>query len=47
MQLDFIHRPVNGVAHTLARASRFMSGSQEWIGVAPEFIFDVLIIDSI
>ncbi|XP_074354386.1 uncharacterized protein LOC141693256 [Apium graveolens] len=47
VQVDFIHRSANGVAHTLARASRSMSGSQEWIGVAPEFISDVVIIDSI
>ena len=49
MQVDFIHRSANGVAHTLTRASRSMSGSRDSgvDSVAPEFISNALIIDFI
>lgn len=47
MLVNFVHRSANGVAHALARAAHSMSGLQEWHDVAPEFISDVLLIDSI
>lgn len=45
--LTFVHRFANSVAHTLARAAHSVSGFQEWFDVAPKFILDVLIFDSI
>lgn len=45
--VQFVHRSANAVAHTLARAAHSLSGCQEWTDVAPNFIYDVLIIDSI
>lgn len=46
VQVEFVHRSANAVAHTLARATHSMSGTQEWC-IAPSFISDVLLIDSI
>lgn len=43
----FTHRSANEVAHTLARVSRSMSDLQEWDGVAPSFLSDVLTYDLI
>lgn len=34
----FVHRSANNVAHLLARASYSMSGLQEWLNTAPNFI---------
>ncbi|KAL8119392.1 hypothetical protein AgCh_016783 [Apium graveolens] len=45
--VEFVHRSANAVAHSLARAAHSMSGVHEWVVTAPEFISDVLIIDSI
>lgn len=41
----FIRRSANIVAHTLARAALSMSGHEEWIGVPPLIISDVLCSD--
>lgn len=45
--VQFVHRSANVVAHTLARATYSMSGIREWRDVAPDFIYDVMILDSI
>lgn len=45
--VDFVHKSANVIAHSLARATQSMSGIHEWVDTAPEFISDVLIIDSI
>lgn len=38
MLVDFVYRSANTVAHLLAQATCSMSGLQEWLSVAPEFI---------
>lgn len=40
MQINFVRRSANSVAHLLATYS--MSGLREWVGVPPEFINHVL-----
>lgn len=45
--VEFVHRFANVVAHMLARATHSISGIPEWFDTAPDFISDVLIIDSI
>ena len=45
VQVQFIYKSANIVAHTLARASISMSGFHEWQGNVPEFILDVLNFD--
>lgn len=45
--VQFVNRSANGVDHVLARATHFMSDTQEWVDTAPEFLFDVLSFDSI
>lgn len=47
VQVHFIYKSANIVAHTLARASSSMPGFHEWQGNAPEFILDVLNYDMI
>lgn len=43
----FAHRSANEVAHVLARATHFMSDTQEWVDTAPEFLLDALSFDAI
>lgn len=45
--VEFVCKSANEVAHKLARATHSMSGIHEWFNTAPEFIHDVLVIDSI
>ena len=45
--VEFVYRSANEVAHKLARVTHSMSGIHEWADAAPEFISDVLLIDSI
>ncbi|KAL8132597.1 hypothetical protein AgCh_008176 [Apium graveolens] len=45
--VEFVCRFANEVAHKLARATHSMSGIHEWFYTAPEFVRDVLLIDSI
>ena len=45
--VQFVHRSANEVAHVLARATHFMSDTQEWIDTAPDFMLDALSFDSI
>lgn len=47
VQIEFVYRSANGVAHMLVRAACSMSDIQEWAKIAPEFISDALIVDSI
>ncbi|XP_074360145.1 uncharacterized protein LOC141700235 [Apium graveolens] len=45
--VDFVYRSANGVAHLLASAAHSMSGCGEWLVTPPEFINDVLDLDSV
>ncbi|XP_074356208.1 uncharacterized protein LOC141695901 [Apium graveolens] len=45
--VEFVNRSANEVANKLARAIHSMSDIHEWVDTAPNFISDVLIIDSI
>ena len=45
--VEFVHRSANEVAHTLARATHSTSGIHEWADNAPDFLHDVLVIDSV
>ncbi|XP_074352833.1 uncharacterized protein LOC141691984 [Apium graveolens] len=45
--VDLVYRSTNGVAHLLASAAHSMSGCEEWFVTPPEFINDVLDLDSL
>lgn len=42
VQLEFVYRYVNSVAHMLAKATHSMSGLGEWNVTPPDLIYDVL-----
>ena len=41
--VEFVSRSANEVAHKLARAAHSLSGIEEWVGTAPDFVSHVLI----